>query len=161
MAEIIDKNVLKALSNETRQEIIKLMTKRPYTASELSKKLNKHVTTITEHLTILEKAGLVRRKDSTNKWVYYCLSEKGEKLFKPKYYSWVITLCLSVIVLFAGIYNLFIGFFSRYSAKEMTQSYMIRAETTQTGININLLLGIILIIAALIGFAYLIKKHKC
>jgi len=115
MAEIIDKNVLKALSNETRQEIIKLMTKRPYTASELSKKLNKHVTTITEHLTILEKAGLVRRKDSTNKWVYYCLSEKGEKLFKPKYYSWVITLCLSVIVLFAGIYNLFIGFFSRYS----------------------------------------------
>ena len=59
MAEILDKKMLKALSTETRQEIIKMLLKRPYTASELSKMLNRHVTTITEHLNILEKSGLI------------------------------------------------------------------------------------------------------
>jgi len=98
MAEILDKDSLKALSTETRQEIIKMLSKRPYTASEISKIMNKHVTTITEHLEILEKAGLINRKDSTNKWVYYTLTDKGTKLFKPMYYTWVITLSIALVV---------------------------------------------------------------
>ena len=63
MSEVLDSKTLKALSSETRQEIIKYLSKRPYTASELSKITKKHVTTITEHLDTLEKSGLVQKKE--------------------------------------------------------------------------------------------------
>src|SRR3989344_2493345 len=104
MAEVIDRQTLKALSTDTRQEITRLLSKRPYTASELAKILNKHVTTITEHLYVLEKSGVVRRKESTNKWVYYTLTDKGEKFFKP-YYTWIIALSISAVAFVVGIYE--------------------------------------------------------
>ncbi len=107
MTEILDRTTLKALSTDTRQDIIKLLARRPYTASELSKMLNKHVTTVTEHLNVLEKSGLVKKKASTNKWIYYTLSDKGEKLFKPNYYSWVVVLSLSSVFMFTGFLRLF------------------------------------------------------
>src|SRR3989344_4584908 len=102
MAETLDSKTLKALSSETRQEIIKYLAKRPYTASEMSKITKRHVTTITEHLDTLEKSGLVQKKEDEHKWVYYSLSGKGEKLFKPQYYSWVVVLSLSLIALMIG-----------------------------------------------------------
>lgn len=108
MPETLDKESLKALSTETRQDIVKLLSQRPYTASELSKNLNKHVTTVTEHLNVLEKSGLIARKESGNKWVYYTLSEKGGKLFKPAYYSWIITLSISAIFIVFGLSQIFI-----------------------------------------------------
>lgn len=101
MAETLDKETLKALSTDTRQEIIKMLSKRPYTASEISKLMNKHVTTITEHLDVLERARLIYRKDSTNKWVYYALTDKGQKIFKPAYYTWVITLSVALVMVVA------------------------------------------------------------
>lgn len=108
MVETLDRDSLKALSTDTRQDIIKLLSERPHTSSELSKKLNKHVTTISEHLDILEDAKLIRRKDTGNKWVYYTLTDKGEKIFKPAYYTWVITLSLIlVIVAFASLFGLY------------------------------------------------------
>jgi DNA-binding transcriptional ArsR family regulator len=102
MPEVLDKNTIKALSTDTRQEIMKMLAKRPYTASEISKITSRHVTTVTEHLEVLEKSGLIRRKDSTNKWVYYELSDKGEHLFKPQFYSWVVVLSLSALFIFIG-----------------------------------------------------------
>src|SRR3989338_5655783 len=101
MAETLDSKTLKALSSETRQEIIKYLAKRPYTASEMSKITKKHVATITEHLDTLEKSGLGQKKEG-KKWVYYNLSEKGEKLLKPQYYSWVVVLSLSLLAFFLG-----------------------------------------------------------
>ena len=108
MVETLDRDSLKALSTDTRQDIIKLLSERPHTSSELSKKLSKHVTTISEHLGILESAKLIKRKDTGNKWVYYTLTDKGEKIFKPAYYTWVITLSLIlVIVAFASLFGLY------------------------------------------------------
>jgi len=107
MSEVIDKKILKALSVDARQEIIKKLSKRPYTASELSKLMNKHVTTVTEHLKNLEEAGLVQKKPSENKWVYYSLSSKGERLFEPKYFTWVIVLSLSFIAFIGSLGSIF------------------------------------------------------
>ena len=107
MAEILDKQTIKALGADARQDIMKMLAKRPYTASELAKITHKHVTTVTEHLTVLEKSGLVKKKDSTNKWVYYTLSDKGEHLFKPQFYSWVIAFSLSVVMIFVGFLRMF------------------------------------------------------
>ncbi|MFH0948946.1 MAG: winged helix-turn-helix domain-containing protein [Candidatus Aenigmatarchaeota archaeon] len=103
MVETLDKETLKALSTDTRQEIIKLLSKRPYTASEISKHMAKHVTTIAEHLEVLEKSGLIKRKESENKWVYYELTGKGEKIFKPTYYTWIITISVVGVAIFGVI----------------------------------------------------------
>src|SRR3989338_10197142 len=109
MAEILDKQTIKALGADARQDIMKMLTKRPYTASELAKMTRKHVTTVSEHLEVLEKSGLVKKKDSTNKWVYYTLTDKGEHLFKPQFYSWVVVFSLSIVFIFVGMLRFFNG----------------------------------------------------
>src|SRR3989338_6641896 len=107
MSEILDRKTIKALGADARQDIMKLLTKRPHTASEIAKATGKHVTTITEHLTVLEQSDLVRKKDNTNKWVYYTLTDKGEHLFKPQFYSWVVVFSLSVVFIFVGMLRMF------------------------------------------------------
>src|SRR3989338_10722328 len=101
-SEMLDKKLIKALNVDTRREIIKMLSRRPYTASELAKITNKHVTTITQHLSTLEQSGLIHKKESAHKWKYYELSDKGEKLFKTRYYSWVVVLSLSAIAFVGG-----------------------------------------------------------
>lgn len=157
MAEVLDKTTLKALSTDTRQEILKLLAKRPYTASELSKILNKHVTTITEHLSVLEKSGVVKKKDSTNKWVYYALTDKGEKLFKP-YYSWVVLMSIAVLVFVVGIYELaFVTY--QTTALTITESSKDSGAAPQAEIaqkaavetsSLNTIIGIVLLAAAVV-----------
>src|SRR3989344_3284208 len=107
MSEILDRKTIKALGADARQDIMKLLTKRPHTASEIAKATGKHVTTITEHLTVLEKSDLVRKKDRTNKGVYYVLTDKGEHLFKPQFYSFVVVFSLSIVLMFVGFLRLF------------------------------------------------------
>jgi DNA-binding transcriptional ArsR family regulator len=107
MTEVLDNNTIKALAVEQRQKIMKLLAKRPYTASEIAKITSKHVTTITQHLDVLERSGLIKKKDSSNKWVYYTLSDRGERLFKPQFYSWVIVFSISIVLMSIGMLRLF------------------------------------------------------
>ncbi|MEM7815240.1 MAG: winged helix-turn-helix domain-containing protein [Candidatus Aenigmatarchaeota archaeon] len=102
MPEQLDRAALKALGADTRQAIIKALERRPHTASELARVLGKHVTTVSEHLDVLEQSGLVARRDDGHKWVYYALSDKGMKLFKPKFYSWTILLGISIVMMVGG-----------------------------------------------------------
>lgn len=127
MPEVLDRDTIKAISTDTRQDIMKMLAKRPYTASEISKLSGKHVTTVTEHLVVLEKSGLIRKRESTNKWVYYELTDKGEHLFKPQFYSWVIVFSLSVVFMFVGILRMFEGSF--YSASAGASSISKRIAT--------------------------------
>ncbi|MCX6818799.1 MAG: winged helix-turn-helix domain-containing protein [Candidatus Aenigmarchaeota archaeon] len=168
MPEIMDKTILKALSTDTRQEIIKLLARRPHTASELSSLLNKHITTIIEHLSVLTNSGLIKKKESTNKWVYYTLTSKGERIFKPTHYSWVIVLSVSLLCLLIG----FQQFSPMFSAQAETVSIGKSASstepllgetrnTTPAAENTKLIIGTVLIAVAVIGFSYLvIKKTK-
>lgn len=156
MAEVLDRSSLKALSADTRQDIIKLLGKRPHTASELSKKLNKHVTTVSEHLTTLEKSGLIRKKESTNKWVYYALTDKGERIFKPTYYSWIIILSLSVLALVFGLNQMYL-METAETLRAPAEDYKVVTGEDLVSTETNII-GIILIVIALIGFAYLIIK---
>lgn len=71
---------LKLLLNRNRIEILRILRKRKYTASELAKLLNLSVPTVLYHLSLLESGGFVKKCDSERKWVYYELSEKGSKL---------------------------------------------------------------------------------
>jgi DNA-binding transcriptional ArsR family regulator len=172
MSEILDSHTIKALSLEQRQGIMKMLAKRPYTASEISKATGKHVTTIGQHLDTLERAGLVRKKPG-NKWVYYELSDKGEKLFKPQFYSWVVVLSLSVVFMFVGLLKMFRtetflygnemarGTAGTLESAPVVMDNALKAATIPAPAAGNEYVGITLIVIGIIGIAYLAwRKYR-
>ena len=158
MAEILDKETIKALSAESRQKIVKMLAKRPYTASEIAKVTDKHVTTVTEHLDMLESSGLIRKKETTNKWIYYELTQKGGYLFKPSH-SWVVVLSLSVVFMFTGLLRLVrldVEASAGTYAPMMTQK---TAEAVSAGVTTVDYIGYTLIILGLAGLAFLAYRQ--
>lgn len=70
-------DVHKALSSETRKQIIQTLSSRPRYLSELSSSIGKKPQTLDFHLKILSSAGLVRSEWKSGK-KYYIL-KKGEE----------------------------------------------------------------------------------
>lgn len=100
----IDKETIKAFGSDTRIQILKRLQERQMTASELSKILGKHVTTVTEHLEVLENKKLVHRIERPGrKWIYYKLTGTGEKFTKPASHNFVFGILGSVGAIFSGI----------------------------------------------------------
>lgn len=94
---------MKAIVVETRVEILKLLERRPMTASELSRALDKHVTTISEHLELLKDLYLVERIERPGrKWIYYKLTGKGRKILHPGSNKWIMILALVGFVFITG-----------------------------------------------------------
>jgi len=81
---LIDKETLKALAVDTRMNILKLLTSKGYTLSEIAESLGLGNSTIKEHLDILVKAGLIKKEDTDRKWKYYNLTMKGKRLIQPR-----------------------------------------------------------------------------
>lgn len=95
----IPRNLLKTIIADTRVEILKALETRPMTASELSKKLKKHVTTVSEHLDLLKNSNLVERVErSGRKWVYYKLTKEGKKVLHPESYRWIAIIAISFLL---------------------------------------------------------------
>lgn len=116
---LIDRKTLKAIASDTRMDILKELSKRKYTLSELTTKLNLKGPTIKEHLDNLIDADLVKREESDNKWKYYFLTEKGKKLVKPKEIKVLISFVVTLFATFGLIgYYIFSSLFSsKYAAK--------------------------------------------
>lgn len=81
---VLDQDTFKALATGTRVKILKTLDKRRHTQSELSAVLKMSVPTIKEHLSALEKAGLVKRHEEGRKWIYYSLTEKSKCVLDPE-----------------------------------------------------------------------------
>jgi DNA-binding transcriptional ArsR family regulator len=98
---VISRDVFKTVSADTRLDILKLLDKRQMTASELSRLLNKHVTTITEHLELLRKSNMVERVQRPgHKWVYYRLTSQASNMVHPRIYKkLVVVLSVSVLIM--------------------------------------------------------------
>jgi len=104
---IIDRDVLKVLSVDTRMDILKELSDGDRTPSDLGKRLNKSDSTIVEHLNALCKHGLVKRIEQPGKkWVFYTLTERGYGVVSSKSRRLVIILGTSVLAFFGGIYSL-------------------------------------------------------
>jgi len=100
----VSKDLLKTITVDTRVKILKALEERRMTASELSRLLKKHVTTISEHLEILRKSNLVERIERPGrKWVYYKLTREGKKVLHPESYRWIAILALSFLI-FSSLY---------------------------------------------------------
>ena len=104
----VSKDLLKSITVETRANILKALGNRQMTASELSRYLSKHVTTVTEHLDQLQDLNLVERIERPGrKWVYYRLTKTSQNILSPKpFYKLVLTLVVSFITLAVGIFIL-------------------------------------------------------
>ncbi len=129
----ISKNLLKTLTVDTRTDILKTLEKRPMTASELSRKLGKHVTTVSEHLNLLKNSDLVERVERPGrKWIYYKLTKPAEKILRPTSYKWsfiFLTIFLSSI---SGWYFLSVNAYpgsALYSSKRAIENFQLLLTT--------------------------------
>ncbi|KAA0003598.1 MAG: winged helix-turn-helix transcriptional regulator [Thermoplasmata archaeon] len=102
---VLDSNTFKALASRTRLMILKSLDERQKTISELSKIMELNKATIYEHLSLLKEAGLVAKKESGNKWVYYKLTWKGVDLLHPEKKKIVILLSASIMCLIGCIFS--------------------------------------------------------
>jgi ArsR family transcriptional regulator len=73
--ELIDSKtrLLKALANETRLKILKLLSTREMCVCELTVALDLTQPTASHHLNILENMGLIKDKKK-GKWVFYSVA---------------------------------------------------------------------------------------
>lgn len=154
----IDKETIKVLSADTRIEILKLLDERRKIAADISKKLNLAPSTVAEHLQKLEKNGLIRRKETGHKWIYYEITEKGKNLIKPKLPIHIIlSLSTGFILTFFGITNLYTTEIL-YGVQEATKAVGFPSEITAAPTIIStinwffvtlLIIGLVLIVYGL------------
>lgn len=101
----ISKKLLKTLTVDTRTNILKNLGNRPMTASELSRKLGKHVTTVSEHLNVLRKSELVERIERPGKkWIYYRLTKPGKRIVHPTSYRFVFVFAVAFFAFVSSWY---------------------------------------------------------
>jgi len=168
---IVDRNILKVLSGETRMDILKELSKGSRTPSDLGKMLGKMDSTIVEHLEALMKVGLVKKVEQPGKkWVFYTLTEKGDAILSKKSRNLVIILSVSIISFIGGLVSFILatqqrtlmGFDERQvkiqeSALATTQA----VPPSQIQQPFLLYMGIFLLAVGILGLVfYLIKSYK-
>jgi DNA-binding transcriptional ArsR family regulator len=131
---VLDNKSFKALSAESRINILKKLTNRRMTLAELSKKLSLKTSTIKEHCELLINADLIKKIDDGRKWKYYELTKKGKQITTPNFLEEtriLIMLSISAIIFSIIILSLMQGFF-------MPTNYNMRySETSELGILTN------------------------
>ncbi len=101
----ISRRMLKVMTVDTRVDILKALERRPMTASELSRYLKKHVTTVTFHLDVLTENGLTERVERAGrKWVYYKITKPGKKILHPQPYTKIILMFGITVIAITGVY---------------------------------------------------------
>jgi len=103
---VVDKALLKAIGAESRINILKSLTKRRKTQTELAQELGLSSPTVLEHLNQLVEAGLVEKHEEGRKWKYYTLTRKGKGLVSPSGapVHAVILLAVGLIFVFSSLY---------------------------------------------------------
>lgn len=98
---IVDRNIFKALSVETRVKILKLLLKNKLTQTDIAENLGLTIPSVKEHLDFLVKSNLAKRLEEGRKWKYYQVTDKTRSLFNSEYYKFVIT--LGIFIISAGL----------------------------------------------------------
>lgn len=102
---ILDDKSFKALSADSRINILKQLNERRMTLSELSQKLSLKNSTVKEHCLILLNAQLISKIDEGRKWKYYELTQKGKQVVEPNLMqeAKVFVLLSLTTIMFMGI----------------------------------------------------------
>ncbi|MCX8200354.1 MAG: winged helix-turn-helix domain-containing protein [Candidatus Micrarchaeota archaeon] len=109
----VDRAVRKALSSESRVLILKQLSIRRHTQSELAKLLSITSPTVLEHLSVLIESGLVEKVDEGRKWKYYQLTGKGRELMgvrqSPVPVRSIVLFAVSLLLITSSLYMLSVG----------------------------------------------------
>jgi len=184
---LIDKETLKAIAVDTRLNILKLLSKKKYTLSDIAGILELGVSTIKEHLDILLKAGLIKKEDTERKWKYYSLTFKGKRLIEPReikvLFAFITTLIAAVGMSFVFAKNFLMKGAQTFAAeapralnvmeaaKETvvnTEMVQLAEETVITGTqvspyNLSIIMFIVLLVLIALSaflFGMLLKKPQ-
>jgi DNA-binding transcriptional ArsR family regulator len=104
----LDRETFKALASDTRLNILRTLDGKKLGLNDISKATNLNKATLHEHLSKLNQAGLVKKKEREgHKWVYYKLTWKGENLLHPENTKIVVLFSLTFIALWAGIIQIY------------------------------------------------------
>lgn len=159
MSQELDEETLKALSSETRREILKLLKGRTRTPTYLSKEVGRHKSTVSEHLDRLVDAGLVERNDvEGRRRVTYGLTRKGRQSISSSRLQLVLTASVASLAggLVAGVGSL-TGQRSYQQAATMEAMDSGATATTAEGVagmDPLLVAGIVLSVLGVVGLAY-------
>jgi DNA-binding MarR family transcriptional regulator len=98
----IDHDTLRALAVDTRLSILKLLSSKDHTLTEISESLGLKAATVKEHLDVMHKADLVKKEDTSRKWKYYSLTGKGKEIIMPgeKKIFFVFGLTVFIVITF-------------------------------------------------------------
>ncbi|KYK27846.1 hypothetical protein AYK20_01815 [Thermoplasmatales archaeon SG8-52-1] len=97
-------NTFKALASDTRLDILKALDGKKLSLKDISRITNLNKATLHEHLTKLNEAGLVKKKEREgHKWVYYKLTWKGEGLLHPENTRIVVMFSATFISLLVAV----------------------------------------------------------
>jgi DNA-binding transcriptional ArsR family regulator len=100
----LDMNTFKALASDTRLDILKALDGKKLSLKDISRITNLNKATLHEHLTKLNEAGLVKKKEREgHKWVYYKLTWKGEGLLHPENTRIVVMFSATFISLLVAV----------------------------------------------------------
>jgi len=169
---IIDRDVLKVISVDTRMDILKILAEGERNPSFISKKLHKSDATIIEHLETLQKAGLVKKIETPGKkWVFYTLTERGKGIISSKGRRLVIVLGISLLALGGGILNLFMSSqfaqtrfltqtLGEKAAAPAVQNASTVAQTAASAAQPFPLLSLLLFAIFFIGIVYYLRKRS-
>lgn len=103
----LDMATFKALASDTRLDILKTLDGKKMALKDISKATRLNKATLHEHLSKLNEAGLVNKKEREgHKWVYYKLTWKGECLLHPENTRIVVLFSVTFLTLCVGILNL-------------------------------------------------------
>ncbi len=131
---VLNDKSFKALSAESRVNILKGLSERRMTLSELSKKLSLKNSTVKEHCSLLMDAELVKKVDEGRKWKYYELTRKGKQIINPNPIEGVRVLVMLTIsaLLFTSV--LLIGFQDVVTYPGETEMFISGAVDDRIGI---------------------------
>jgi DNA-binding MarR family transcriptional regulator len=116
---VVDFKTIKALSVDARLNIIRAISGKPKTLTDLSDELGLAASTIKEHLESLVQAGLIEREETDRKWKYYSLTRKGQRIIGKSETSAVFLLFTSIFFAIAGFAGLLVRFLSRSAPGKM------------------------------------------
>lgn len=147
------------LTDKTRKSILKQLSKRKYTVSELSRILNLSKPTILYHLTILESMGYVKKIEDDRKWVYYGLTDLGHNFLKWSRIKVVIAIVALALIVAVAILFVF-GLESTNQRPTMGGFSHIAITLLVLTIFLVITLSILFIIGIFAYSAYLISKSS-
>jgi DNA-binding transcriptional ArsR family regulator len=148
--------------NQTKIEILKSLRERKKTVSELSKELGVTKPSVYRHLIHLTAHEFARRLENGNKFVYYCLTEKGKRYVE--YISALILSLISSAIASVGVRNSS-GVFSDFATpRPVPTGGIITPDTTvrtvETSPAMAAILAFIFVFVAVFFFAKLVRETE-